>query len=270
MSTPKELIGKAVLHAPSWVRSIRKVPVLGRLVHGLSHRMLPNDQKVWAQIEAGPARGLWFGVHPRVAEGFIRGTDESEMQRIISERLRPGIIFFDLGANIGLFTLLAARLVGEQGKVFSFEPDRENAGRLRENVARNNFKNVTIVEAGVWSTSGELDFVPGSFSSPDRAWGRFATGVDGTRGVATRCVALDDFIRDAPMPDGIKCDVEGAEVEALQGSERLLHSHHPWIVCETHSPENGHRVREFLERQGYRIETIDEVHLLALATGTEI
>ena len=75
MSTPKELIGKAVLHAPSWVRSMRKVPVLGWLVHGLSHRILPSDQRVWAQIEAGPARGLWLEVNPRVAKGLIHGTD---------------------------------------------------------------------------------------------------------------------------------------------------------------------------------------------------
>jgi FkbM family methyltransferase len=265
MSTPKELIGKAVLHAPSWVRSIRKVPVLGRLVHGLSHRILPSDHKVWAQIEAGPATGLWLQVNPRVAEGFIRGAGESETQRFISERLHPGMVFFDLGANIGLFTLLAARLVGAGGRVFSFEPDRENAARLRENVERNNFSNVTIVEAGVWSMTGELDFVPGPTSSPDRACGKFIAGGNGMEGVATHCVSLDDFVRDAPTPDAIKCDVEGAEIEALQGAEKLLNRHHPWIVCETHSPENNRGARELLARLGYQIETIDESHLLAVA-----
>ena len=70
------------------------------------------------------------------------------MQTIVAERLRPGMVFYDLGANIGLFTLLAARLVGGTGKVFSFEPDSENATRLRRNIERNGFTNVTVVDAG--------------------------------------------------------------------------------------------------------------------------
>ena len=185
------------------------------------------------------------------------------MQQIISEHLKPGMVFFDLGANIGLFTLLAARLVGESGKVFSFEPDRENAGRLRENVERNKFENVTIVDAGVWSTTGELSFLPGPATSPDRAWGRFVQCGHDAGGVRTRCVSLDDFVQGAAHPDAIKCDVEGAEVEALRGSAKLLESQRPWIVCETHSTENNQTVRELLKGYGYEIEAIDATHLLA-------
>jgi len=259
----RDFVGKAMLHAPSWVRSIRNIPLVGRLVHGLSHRILPSGQKIWAQIKRGPARGLWIQVNPRVANGFIQGKSESEMQQSISEYLKPGMVFFDLGANIGLFTLLAARLVGKSGKVFSFEPDRENAGRLRDNVERNKFENVTIVDAGVWSTTGELRFLPGPATSPDRAWGRFVQGGDGTGSVRTRCVSLDDFVQSAAHPDAIKCDVEGAEVEALRGSAKLLESQRPWIVCETHSTENNQTVRELLKGYGYEIEAIDATHLLA-------
>jgi FkbM family methyltransferase len=263
VSATRDFVGKAMLHAPPWVRSIRNIPLVGRLVHGLSHRILPSGHKVWAQIKRGPARGLWIQVNPRVASGFIQGTSESEMQQIISEYLKPGMVFFDLGANIGLFTLLAARLVGESGKVFSFEPDQENAGRLRENVARNKFTNVTIVEVGVWSTTGELSFLSGPPTSPDRAWGRFVKCGDGAGGVRIRCVSLDDFVQNAAHPDAIKCDVEGAEVEALRGSAKLLGSQRPWIVCETHSTENSQTVRELLKGHGYEIEAIDATHLLA-------
>jgi FkbM family methyltransferase len=264
MADRKDFVGRALLHAPSWIRSIRNVPVLGRLIHGLSHRILSADRKIWAQVEQGPAQGLWLKVNPRVAEGLIQGLGEAESQRIIAERLRPGMIFFDLGANIGLFTLLAARLVGEGGKVFSFEPDPENASRLRANVARNNFNNVTIVEAGVWATSGKLKFLPGPVSSPDRACGRFVPEAESPGGVATRCWALDDFTNNSPSPDGIKCDVEGAELEVLCGAEKLLKRAHPWILCETHSPANNRAVGDFLGRLEYQVRTIDEAHLLAL------
>jgi FkbM family methyltransferase len=267
MADPKDLVGKAVLHAPSWLRSVRNVPVLGRLVHGLSHKILPADKRIWAKIEQGPAQGLWLQVNPRVADSLIQGRGEVDTQRVLAERLQPGMIFFDLGANIGLFTLLAARLVGESGKVFSFEPDHENALRLRANVARNNFNNVTIVEAGVWSTSGNLKFVPGPASSPDRAWGKFLPPDQTSDGVSTPCLALDDFIKAVPSPDGIKCDVEGAEVEALRGAETLLNRARPWVLCETHSPENNRAVREFLARLGYQLQTMDETHLLAFREG---
>jgi len=264
MAPPKEVLGRIVLHTPTWLRSVRKIPVLGGLVHRLSRLILPSDQKVWAQIVAGPAAGLWLQVNPRVANSFIQGGTEARMQEILSQHLRPGMTFFDLGANIGLFTLLAARLVGEKGKVFSFEPDQENASRLHRNIDWNGFTNVTVVEAGVWSTTGKLNFIPGPASSPDRAWGKFVKESNGTGGIATNCVSLDDFVRDAPAPDGIKCDVEGAELDALRGAEKLLQDRHPWIVCETHSQENHNGVREFLGRLGYRIETLDDTHLLAL------
>jgi FkbM family methyltransferase len=265
MSATKDIIGKLVLRVPPWVRSIRKVPLLGRLVHELSHQVLPLDHKVWAQIQAGPAKGLWLLLNPRVADGFVRGGAEFEIQKIISERLQPGMVFFDLGANIGLFTLLAARAVGETGRVFSFEPDQQNAARLRENIARNNFGNVTVIEAGVWSSTAKLNFFSSPTASPDRAWGTFIPGAPSEESTATQCVSLDDFIQDAPMPDAIKCDVEGAEVKVLQGSEKLLSERHPWILCETHSRESNRVVREFLGRLNYRIEPIDEMHLLALA-----
>lgn len=263
MALPKEMLGRIVLHTPAWLRSVRKIPLLGSLIHRISHQVLPGDQKIWAQIAAGPAAGLWLHVNPRVADSLIQGGTEARMQEALSQHLRPGMTFFDLGANIGLFTLLAARLVGEKGKVFSFEPDQENASRLHHNIARNGFTNVTVVEAGVWATTGELNFIPGPSSSPDRAWGKFVRESNGTGGVATPCVSLDDFVRDAPAPDGIKCDVEGAELEALRGAQKLLQKRHPWIVCETHSHENHNGVREFLSRVGYRIETLDDTHLLA-------
>ena len=104
-----------------------------------------SNEKVWARVEAGPAQGLWLELNPRTGQNYLRGGAELTVQKILAERLHPGMVFYDLGANIGLFTLLAARLVGDSGKVFSFEPDPENAARLRRNIQRNGFANVTVV-----------------------------------------------------------------------------------------------------------------------------
>ena len=125
--------------------------------------------------------------------------------------LRPGMVFYDLGANLGLFTLLAARLVTATGKVFSFEPDPKNAADLRRNIQRNGFSNVTVVESGVWSTTGNRSFVAANADSPDHGVGKFVERAPTDSGTLISCVSLDDFIQTAPPPDAIKCDIEGAE-----------------------------------------------------------
>jgi len=267
MPGARKWMGELLLHSPAQLRSLRDVPVLGEIMHRLSYRLLPADEKVWAQIEAGPAKGIWMELNPRTSQSYVRGEGELAVQRVLAERIRPGTVFYDLGANIGLFSLLAARLVGAGGKVFSFEPDASVAARLRRNVARNGFENVTVVEAGIWSTSGDLNFIAADPVSPDHGLGRFATGDDGAAGTPTKCIALDDFIQTAPAPDAIKCDVEGAEVEVFRGAEKLLDANRPWIVCEFHSEANEQAVRAHLGRLGYWLESLDANHALALPQG---
>jgi len=260
-------VGKLLLRAPTRVRSIRKIPVIGDIIHRLSHRVLPNDEKVWAQIEDGPSRGLWFELNPRTGRSYLRGDAEMEVQKTLAENLRPGMIFYDLGANIGLFSLLAARAVGPTGRVFSFEPDPEIATRLTRNVERNEFQNVAIVSKGVWSGTERRAFAPSDSSSPDHGTGSFVTDGNPTGTVLLDCVALDDFVREAPAPQAIKCDVEGAELEVLRGAENTLRGHRPWILCEMHSEANDHACRQLLGQFGYNLVSVDRHHVLASPQG---
>jgi FkbM family methyltransferase len=266
MPGARQWLGDLLLRAPAPLRSLRSVPVLGGFVHKLSHRILPTDEKVWARIEAGPAREIWIELNPRTGQNYLKGNAEPAVQAVLEKHLRPGMVFYDLGANIGLFSMLAARFVEETGRVFSFEPDPEIAGRLRRNVARNNFINISVVQAGIWSASGNLNFIAADSSSPDRGIGKFVVEGDRseTLGTPTPCVSLDDFIQTAPPPDAIKCDIEGAEVEAFRGAEKLLKTSRPWIICEMHSETIGQTVRRQLERFEYTFETVDASHVLAL------
>jgi FkbM family methyltransferase len=267
-SGAKRWLAGFLLRSPAWLRSLRRAPILGRFVHGASRRILPADEKVWAQIEAGPASGIWLELNPRTGHDYLRGQTELSSQQAVAQALRPGMVFYDLGANLGLFSLLAARLVGEAGRVFSFEPDPQVAARLRSHIARNGFRNVVVVEAGVWSLSGEIEFSPADEGSPDRGTGRLMAGGSGAANATgrcmVRCVALDDFVNDAPPPDAIKCDVEGAEVEVLQGAEVLLRARHPWLLCETHSESTAHAARDLLTQIGYALQSLDANHVLAL------
>jgi FkbM family methyltransferase len=253
-----------LLRLPASVRSFRGVPVLGSFLHTLSYRILSPDQKVWAQVEAGPAQGLWLELNPRTGQSYRLGETEKTCQAIVAEKLRPGDVFYDLGANIGFFSLLAARVAGPTGKVFSFEPDIQIAERLRRNATHNDLSNIAIVEMGVWSASGSVNFVSADSSSPDRGVGTFLPNNAAAPGIPTRCVSLDDFIQSAPPPNAIKCDVEGAEVEVFLGAGNLLITHHPWIVCELHSRANDQAWRALVGRFGYSFESVDENHVLAL------
>lgn len=264
MPAGRNWIGKLLLNSPASLRSLRDVPILGHLIHRLSHRILPTDERVWTSIEAGPAAGLRLELNPRTGQSYLRGEAEAPIQKVLAERLHPGMVFYDLGANIGLFTLLAARLVGATGRVISFEPDGDAAARLRRNIERNQFTNVTVIEAGVWSKSGYVNFLPADSSSPDHGLGRFVDGATAPTGIAKQCVAMDDLIGNAPPPDAIKCDVEGAEVEALRGAEKLLRTHRPWMICEMHSESNEQASRELLTRFGYTVEALDGNHALAV------
>lgn len=249
------------------LQRLRRVPVLGDLLHLVSHRILPASHREWVQIRTGPGRGLWLELNPRTGGDYLRGRAESRVQEALAARLRPGMVFYDLGANIGLFSLLAARIVGPTGRVYSFEPDTEVVARLRRNVERNGFSNVTVVESGVWSSNEDVRFIPSDSSSPDRGLGRIEIAGGGS-GRLIRCVTLDDFQGDAP--DAIKCDVEGAEFAALKGAEILLRWHRPWIICEMHSAENDRASRGFLSRCGYSLESIDDSHILAVPSATRI
>ncbi|MGA8223927.1 MAG: FkbM family methyltransferase [Candidatus Acidiferrales bacterium] len=269
MQGARKWMGELLLHSPAPLRSLRDVPVLGGIIHRLSHRILPADEKVWAQIEVGPAKGIWMELNPRTSQSYVRGEAEIAVQQSLAERIQSGIVFYDLGANIGLFTLLAARLVGAGGKVYSFEPDPSVAARLRRNIARNGFENVTVTEAGVWSTTGEMKFVAADSSSPDHGLGRLVPEDDDAPGTPSKCIALDDFVKTSPPPHAIKCDVESAEVEVFRGAENLLESHRPWIVCEIHSPANDRELRTHLGRFGYSLESLDANHVLALPQGKQ-
>jgi FkbM family methyltransferase len=264
MAEGRNWMAALMLRLPASIRSFRGIPVLGSFLHSLSHRILPSDQKVWAQVEAGPAKGIWLELNPRTGQSYRLGETEKISQAVVAEKLRSGDVFYDLGANLGFFSLLAARIVGPTGKVFSFEPDFQIAERLRRNAGRNGLSNIAVVEMGVWSASGILNFVAADSSSPDRGVGRFEQNDPRRDGIPARCVSLDDFIQSAPAPRAIKCDVEGAEVEAFRGAEDLLSTYHPWILCELHSRENDRAWRELIGGFGYSFESVDSNHVLAL------
>lgn len=198
---------------------------------------------------------------PRVREEFL-------------SRLSPGMTFLDIGANIGYYTALAAARVGPTGRVISIEPQPEVCRRLRDNVLRNRFTNVEVVEAAAGAANGKVIFhvpVAGWESHGScRLNGSFKAA--GTIEVNSRRV--DDILADLNVAavDLIKADVEGAEWDAFKGMPNLISTaRRPTLIfeaCEAYTSVFGHRVYDLLEwlnERGYRVTQLEEFDWLAQA-----
>ncbi|HWZ58637.1 MAG TPA: FkbM family methyltransferase, partial [Gemmatimonadaceae bacterium] len=121
-------------------------------------RVVPRERPV--PILGGPLRG-WRWIPAAASHGCWLGTFERAEQDVFARTVRPGDVVYDLGANVGFYTLLAARLAGPTGRVVAFEPVPRNLGYLRRHIALNQCENVTVVAAAVSDRSGTARFRDG-------------------------------------------------------------------------------------------------------------
>jgi FkbM family methyltransferase len=154
----------------------------------------------------------------------------------LRETLRLGQVVVDVGANIGLLTLIAAHQVGPQGRVFAFEPGPLSFALLCANIAANRYRNVTIENAAVSDRNGTVDlYVCSTGESDNRISGTIDAG-SGRERVAVRSVALDDYFEDTAI-DFIKIDVQGAEPLVLKGLSRIMAESRNLQIMMEYCPE---------------------------------
>ena len=159
--------------------------------------------------------------------------------------------FWDVGAHVGFFTVLGARLVGEQGSVHAFEPVDENRRRLEAAVERNGCANVVVHPIALSAAAGE------AFIHAHEASAMWSLAGEG-EGVPVRTEALDS-VR-LPAPDLVKIDAEGVELEVLRGGKELLSGVRPALLVEFTTTELVEQARVLLP--GYRFEYLDGNHWL--------
>ncbi len=153
---------------------------------------------------------------------------EPRLLEVIEKEIKPGEVIVDLGANIGYYTLIFARLVGEKGRVYAFEPDPENFALLKKNVEINGYKNVVLVQKAVSNLTGKTrlylsDENVGDHQIFDSKFGR--------KSIEIETVSLDDYFKDEAV-DFVKIDIQGAEQAALEGATKFLQNNKPKIVTE--------------------------------------
>jgi FkbM family methyltransferase len=156
------------------------------------------------------------------------GQEEVPEQRLISGLLGPGDVFVDCGANIGLFTVRAAGLVGATGKVFAVEPVADTFARLTENCVLNQLGDrVRLFNNALAAKSGIDVTLAGEVHNTMRVQDHPAPGRP-----STTTVTLDQILAGSPTVTGLKIDVEGYELEVLRGAEDTIARYSPWMLIE--------------------------------------
>jgi FkbM family methyltransferase len=151
--------------------------------------------------------------------------------------LEPGMVFIDIGANIGYFAMLAAALVGPGGKVYAFEPNPDNCKMIEMSREANGFENIKLYQNAVAEAKQRFNLDVGGTNSNGRI---IDFSPDAVAGQATpilvEAVVLDETLPDLERVDVVKLDIEGAEPRAWQGMQNIINKFRPVLVFEF-SPE---------------------------------
>lgn len=232
----------------------------------LRHRVVAwISQRLFDNVTYTVNHGILRGMRRRGGLGWVpqwlAGSGETAEHRFFETLDLRGKVVFDVGAFIGLFSMFSAR---QARQVICYEPLERTRRRLTENLRLNHIENVTIRPYGVGNTAGVLDMtfdplMPGGASVSSAIASGIASGPAVVR-QRIEIVTLDEDIaaEGLPIPAMIKIDIEGFELDALQGAVQLLQTHHPALYIEMHGEtmreklDKADAIVRFLSQLGYR------------------
>ncbi|MBB1287126.1 FkbM family methyltransferase [Flavisolibacter sp. BT320] len=171
--------------------------------------------------------------------------------------LQEGDSVVDAGAFYGVFTVFAAKTVGERGKVIALEPDLDNYKIVERHIALNQLNNVVLLGKGLWSTEGELHFASGK-----ELGSTFIVDHDEpTQTTSIPVTTIDTIFQGIPVIKNIfiKMNIEGSEIEAVKGARQTITKYQPRFAIRTNHYVDGFytdsRIEQELHNYGYRTES---------------
>jgi|GEM_PF-828272 len=245
------------------IRNLIKLPIIEKMGWGLAiwlrrffakynindfQTTFDKDIKMWVSLSDHiESQIFWQGV---------QSADRGEVD-LLKSILEPEHIFFDIGANVGVFTLIGARRL-TLGWVYAFEPSQTHLRRLRANLELNNFKNVKIVPFALSNISNQKKnlYIPQDYSPikntgmaslyPQKDFSNEYT----VESVLT--LTLDDYVLNNGVQkvDVIKIDAEGSEMDILDGGRLTMNKFRPMIMMEVnkvHLQSSGRILKELIE-----------------------
>lgn len=235
---------------------IKRVPVLSALQRVIVSSTLDGKEFTY-RVNAGPAEGISFHVRLPEDKGIWTGTYEFDFARCLSGAIKPGAVAYDIGSWHGFF----AGVMAAQGarEVHVFEPLPQNAERVGKLMVLNPSKSIQLHACAVANADGEMDLVVMPETSMAKLEiSQFQVGRTSHRKIRVPVRSIDSKIAagEAPPPQLMKIDVEGAELLVLRGALHTIRTHHPEIFAEVHSPALLSQCVGLLQLEGYTIEDI--------------
>ena len=184
------------------------------------------------KIVRGLASGYRICVSPTDHLGYLLGTTEPHLQRIIRQYVALGDTVYDIGANIGYVSLALAKSVGPSGQVIAFEPIPKNVQHFRESIEINGLTNVQLLEFAASDQRGEAVIrIAGNLSTASLVWHR--NDPSATQ-LTISTVQIDQLVESGSLayPRFVKIDVEGAEGSVLKGMQRTVAAAKPILFIE--------------------------------------
>ena len=207
------------------------------------------------------------------------GTYEELEAKIMEEKIKVGNIVVDVGANIGLHTLNMAKIVGNTGQVFAFEPDPSNFEILEKNVKINNYQNIILEQKAVGDKNGRTTL----YQSDHPGMHRIFPQTKQAKGqVQVALTSLDKYFIDSNLADKInfiKIDVEGLEFSVLKGMKNILKNNKKIKILFEFAPKNTMEagftpieLLNYLTSHDFKLYCIDErtKKLLHVSNNEEI
>ena len=198
---------------------------------------------------------FWFDKH--TSNGFILGFYEEKLVKILQEHIKAGSVFYDLGAHWGYFSILASAIVKDNGKVYSFEPIPYNFARLQKNIGINCTVNIEAFNLAISDKEGVSLFS----NTEDSFANTYVDSESRNDGIQVTTIDLNSFIskNEARPPDFMKIDVEGAEMDVLNGGKVSIEKYRPVIHLSTHDKHVkgiDNKCRSWMADIGYEMNKI--------------
>jgi len=215
-----------------------------------------------------PFGAWWLAEHDFCGTAIILGGFENTERAFVENFLRYGMVVIDVGAHHGFYTLLASKKVGPAGRVLAFEPSPREKKKLLRHLRLNQCSNVKIWDCALGRAAGNADLfiINGTQTGCNSL--RPPNAMQPTKTLPVRVARLDECLEREGIEhvDFIKMDVEGAEIEVLNGATRLLDRRpRPVLVCEVQDIRTapwGYRAKaiiDFLSQRGFQWFLLSDV-----------
>jgi len=177
--------------------------------------------------------------------------------------LKEGVAI-DVGANLGMLSIPLAKMLGDKGRVVSIEAEKNNVELLRKNIKINNLKNVFVVGKGAYYKKGKINFNLDKYGTGGHSIQKTGVSKFGKKQLID-VDTIDNILKELKIKkvDLVKIDIEGGELDALKGAEKMLRKSHPKIIFEALEDTEKDKIELMLAKYGYKIKSLKDVNYVA-------